>query len=193
MTNRKQSEVTLRRAHERVLHIIWRLQLALWRWEGAGIHRSVRIFGRVTLIGDPRRLRIGPDSTLNEGVYLNLRDHLWIGADVHISPYAQLQTGELVSEIVPRIHRSAPIVIEDHAWIASGAIVGSGVRIGRGAVVAAGAIVLSDVPPAVLVAGAPAKVIRRLSTARAAPDVLEDEVGPGRLRRWNRHSAASER
>jgi acetyltransferase-like isoleucine patch superfamily enzyme len=193
MTNKTRSQVTLRRAHERVLHVVWRLRLALWRSEGARIHRTVRVFGRVTLIGDPRRLRIGPDSTLNEGVYLNLRDHLWIGADVHISPYAQLQTGELISEVLPRIHRSSPIVIDDHAWIASGAIIGSGVRIGRGAVVAAGAVVLADVPPAVLVGGTPAKVIRRLSTETATSDLLEDELGPRRVSRWNGQSTTSER
>jgi acetyltransferase-like isoleucine patch superfamily enzyme len=190
--SRPRTQVTLRRAHERATHVAWRLRLALWRAEGARIHRTVRVFGRVTLIGSPRALRIGPGSTLNEGVYLNLRDQLWIGADVHISPYAQLQTGELISEIVPRIHRSAPIVIEDHAWIASGAIVGAGVRIGRGAVVAAGAVVLGDVPPAVLVAGAPARVVRELSTERASTDLLEAELGSGLLRDSIRHSAASE-
>jgi acetyltransferase-like isoleucine patch superfamily enzyme len=193
MRNRSRKRERLRRAHERGLHLLWRLRLAVWRAEGARIDRTVRVFGRVTIIGDPRRLRVGPGSTLNEGVYLNLRDRLWIGADVHISPYAQLQTGELMPDVVPRIHRSGPIVIEDHAWIASGAIIGAGVRIGRGAVIAAGAVVLHDVPPSVLVAGTPAKVVRTLDAQRATPELLEDELGHRRSSRRKRRSAVSGR
>ncbi len=56
-----------------------------------------------------------------------------------------------------------PIVIEDDAWIAAGVIVLRGVRIGRGAIVAAGAVVTADVPAYCVVAGNPARVIRRLS------------------------------
>ena len=55
-----------------------------------------------------------------------------------------------------------PILIEDDAWICLNAIVMRGVTIGRGAVVAAGALVTKDVPAWTLVAGNPARVIRRI-------------------------------
>ncbi|MBK7901056.1 MAG: acyltransferase [Betaproteobacteria bacterium] len=55
-----------------------------------------------------------------------------------------------------------PIVIEEDAWIAAGAIVLRGVTIGRGAIVGAGAVVGSDVPPHTVVGGNPAHVIREL-------------------------------
>jgi galactoside O-acetyltransferase len=57
---------------------------------------------------------------------------------------------------------AAPIKIETNVWIGAGATVLPGVHIGEGAVVAAGAVVTRDVPPATLVAGVPATVIRNL-------------------------------
>jgi acetyltransferase-like isoleucine patch superfamily enzyme len=55
-----------------------------------------------------------------------------------------------------------PITIDTNAWIGAAATILPGVQIGADAVVAAGAVVTHDVPPATLVAGVPAKVIRRL-------------------------------
>lgn len=55
---------------------------------------------------------------------------------------------------------SAPVIIEDNVWIASGAKILKGVRIGTGSVVAAGSVVVSDIPPHCLCAGVPARVIK---------------------------------
>lgn len=54
------------------------------------------------------------------------------------------------------------IVIEDNVWIGSGAILLPGVRIERNAVVGAGAVVTRNVPMNTVVAGNPARVIRRI-------------------------------
>jgi acetyltransferase-like isoleucine patch superfamily enzyme len=59
----------------------------------------------------------------------------------------------------------APITIEKNVWIGTAATILPGVTIGAGSVVAAGAVVTHDVPPATLVAGVPAKVIRELESA----------------------------
>jgi maltose O-acetyltransferase len=180
--------------HVRARRLAARARLALWRAEGARLHPDVHLLGRATMIGDARHLRIGSGSALNEGVHLELRDSIWIGADVHVSSNVQLHTGELVPGIVPRVHRSAPIVIEDHAWIAAGAIVGAGVRIGRGAVVGAGAVVLEDVGPMTFVAGVPAKLVRSLEgQGDLPPDIGGDEVGRRRFRRRNGRPAAAGR
>jgi acetyltransferase-like isoleucine patch superfamily enzyme len=55
-----------------------------------------------------------------------------------------------------------PIRIGTNAWIGAAATVLPGVDIGAGAVVAAGAVVTRDVPPATLVAGVPARIVRQL-------------------------------
>lgn len=54
-----------------------------------------------------------------------------------------------------------PVVIEDHCFIGLNAVIIPGVRIGRAAVVASGAVVVSNVPAYSMVAGNPAKVIKR--------------------------------
>lgn len=53
------------------------------------------------------------------------------------------------------------IVVEDEVWIGFGATILSGVTIGKGAIVAAKAVVTKDVPPYTIVAGNPAKVIKK--------------------------------
>lgn len=53
------------------------------------------------------------------------------------------------------------IEIKDDVWIGARATILSGVTIGQGAVVASGSIVTHDVPPYSVVAGIPAKVIKK--------------------------------
>lgn len=57
--------------------------------------------------------------------------------------------------------RSTPVTIGHDVWIGHGAIVLAGRSIGTGAVVAGGAVVTKDVPDYTIVAGNPARVIRR--------------------------------
>jgi len=57
--------------------------------------------------------------------------------------------------------RSTPVTIGHDVWIGHGAIVLAGRRIGTGVVVAGGAVVTKDVPDYTIVAGNPARIIRR--------------------------------
>lgn len=57
---------------------------------------------------------------------------------------------------------SKPIIIEDNVWIGRDSRILKGVRIGKGSIVALGSIVVKDVPPNVIVAGNPAKVVKKL-------------------------------
>ena len=56
---------------------------------------------------------------------------------------------------------TAPIIIEQNAWVTADAFVGMGVTIGKGAVVGARAAVFKDVEPWTVVGGNPAKVIKK--------------------------------
>lgn len=64
--------------------------------------------------------------------------------------------------------QSGDIILEDDVWLATGASVMAGVRIGRGTIVAAGSVVTKDLPPFVLAAGTPAKVVKSLKGEKAA-------------------------
>lgn len=56
----------------------------------------------------------------------------------------------------------ASIKINKGAWIGFNSSILKGVTIGEGAIVAAGSVVTKDVPPYTMVAGAPAKVIKKI-------------------------------
>lgn len=55
-----------------------------------------------------------------------------------------------------------PITVGDDCWLGGNVVVCPGVTIGRGVTVGAGSVVTRDVPGFVVVAGNPARVIRRL-------------------------------
>jgi maltose O-acetyltransferase len=57
---------------------------------------------------------------------------------------------------------SGPVIIEADAWIGTGATLLPGVKVGRGAVVGAHSVVTESVQPLEVVAGIPARVIRKL-------------------------------
>lgn len=57
---------------------------------------------------------------------------------------------------------TAPIVVNDDAWIGANVVILPGVTIGSHVVVAAGAVVTKDVPDHCIVAGVPAKVIKHI-------------------------------
>ncbi|SCM76856.1 conserved hypothetical protein [uncultured Pleomorphomonas sp.] len=74
---------------------------------------------------------------------------------------------------------SAGIDIGDDVWIGANAVIVDGVNIGRGAVIAAGAVVTRDVPPLAIVAGVPAKVVRRRGDGRRVTPSRRGEAEQG--------------
>ena len=55
-----------------------------------------------------------------------------------------------------------PIIIKDDVWISYGSILLKGIKIGKGAIIGAGSVVTRDVPSYTLVAGNPAKPIKKI-------------------------------
>lgn len=113
----------------------------------------------------PENLVLGDDVVIGVNASLGAHSPIHIGHRVRISKDVQIETAGLdfLSGPPPYQHQSKPIIIEDGVWIGTRSMVLGGVRIGAHAVIAAGSIVTRDVPPRTLVAGMPAKVIRKLS------------------------------
>lgn len=91
---------------------------------------------------------------------------IYVGKNVALGPNVQLLTPIHPLEVEIRLagwESAKPIWIEDNVWIGGGAIVMPGVRIGMNSVVGAGAIVTKDVPPNVVVAGNPARIIKNIN------------------------------
>ena len=96
---------------------------------------------------------LGP-VTLGEKVTISHRAHLCAGTHDHAQPDLPLL--------------KPPIEIKDQAWICAEAFVGPGVTVGEGAVVGARAVVVKDVEPWTIVAGNPARIVKRRELKSAA-------------------------
>lgn len=62
----------------------------------------------------------------------------------------------------PQSASAAPILVEDDVFIGMNCLVLKGVTIGKGSVIGAGSVVTKSVPPGVIAAGNPARVIKDL-------------------------------
>ncbi len=109
-------------------------------------------------------IRVGRKVFINHGCTLNDIGGIDIGDEVMIGPNVSLITSGHPVDPAERTRRitAAPIAIGRNVWIAASAMVLQGVTVGADSVIAAGAVVTADVPPATLVAGVPARVIREL-------------------------------
>lgn len=88
-----------------------------------------------------------------------------IGNFTLFGPNVQLYTAThpLNAELRRRQEFAKPITIGDDVWVGGGAIVCPGVTIGSRCVIGAGSVVTRDIPPGVLAAGNPCRVIRALA------------------------------
>jgi acetyltransferase-like isoleucine patch superfamily enzyme len=148
---------------------------------GQRVDRSL-LLGKVH-VEKPRQavIRIGPGFKARWGlklVLLHPTSEIHIGKDVFLNDDSKIYAEERVeigdgcaigwnvSIMDSDFHelnghkRVAPVRIGNRVWIGAGAIICAGVRIGDGAAVAAGSVVLSDVEPASLVGGAPARELQ---------------------------------
>lgn len=140
---------------KRPIYLLWQLRSYLI------FRKRVYTFGRC-FVGNARNIVIGERCSINDGVKILGQKSVVIGSDVTLSAGCMLLDSGLVIGSEVKEHLSKPIVVEDGVWIGAGAIVLAGVRVGRNAVVGAGSVVTRDVPPGVIVAGNPAKIIREI-------------------------------
>lgn len=111
---------------------------------------------------DGGRVQIGRQTFINYGVSISAHESVVIGDRCQIGQYCIIQDNDYHDiEDKWRVPPSAPVVIEDRAWLGARVIVLKGVRIGHDAVIGAGSVVTKDIPPRTIAAGAPARVIRR--------------------------------
>lgn len=109
------------------------------------------------------------DVKLGEGAILSpfvtITSNIRIGRHFHANLYSYVEHDCIVGDFVtlaPGARINGNIVIEDHAYIGSGAVIkqgqpGSPLVIGRGAVVGMGAVVTKNVPQGATVVGNPAR------------------------------------
>jgi acetyltransferase-like isoleucine patch superfamily enzyme len=142
---------------------------------------GVRVFGFVNLygceIGDESKIgtfveiqkgakigarcKISSHTFICEGV--TIEDEVFVGHSVTFTndmfPRATAGDGKLQTEAD---WQCLPTLVKRGAAIGSGATLLCGITIGEGAIVGAGSVVTKDVPAGVIVAGNPAKVLRKI-------------------------------
>lgn len=137
-------------------------------------------------------IHLGRDSFWNTGGVALDWGEIRIGDRVNIGPSVKMLA---VTHPVCPVQRAGrfmvrglPITIGDDVWIGAGAVIRGGVTIGNGAIVEAGAVVVKDVAPFTIVAGIPAKEIRKIEPTagydefrltKAAEYAIRDAGRPG--------------
>jgi acetyltransferase-like isoleucine patch superfamily enzyme len=111
-------------------------------------------------VGD--RSFIGHDCAFTVGKEIRIGNDCLVARGVMIADYDGHPLAPERRKEAPAPEDIQPVVIEDQVWIAAHAVILKGVTIGRGSVVGAGAVVTSDIPPRVVVAGNPAKIIKSI-------------------------------
>ena len=128
---------------------------------GRGSHfRSFRTKSAITVLREGS-LEIGPRCYFNDGVNLSCSCAIRIGADTKIADWVFLYDSNF-HEVAPgETVAASPIVIGRNVWIGARSMILAGSTVGDHSVVAAGSVVRGHIPDRCVVAGSPAKVIRR--------------------------------
>ena len=124
---------------------------------------AVIMMGAVINIG----AEIGAGTMIDMGAVLGGR--AIVGKNSHVG------AGTVLASVIEPASAD-PVRVGDDVLIGANAVVIEGVQIGNGSVVAAGAIVTKDVPENVVVAGVPARVIKKIDEQTQQKTALEDAL-----------------
>lgn len=144
------------------------------------IGERTHIRGELLVFKHSGHISIGNDCYIGEGTRIWSGESLTIGNNVLISHNVSIvdtnsheisfkERAERYKELIKNGHWNdkgsiitSPVIIKDDAWISFNVSILKGVTIGKGAIVAAGSVVTKDVNDFEVVAGNPAKVIKKL-------------------------------
>lgn len=109
------------------------------------------------------RLKIGNGVFINQGASIPACCYIEIGDNSQVGDFAAILDSDWHSIEPEHPIRKEPVIIGANVWLGRSVVVLPGSKIGDHSVVAAGSIVRGDIPPRVLVAGNPGRVIRELN------------------------------
>ena len=164
-----------------------RLRAVWWRCRGVKLGSKVRIgprcrctmpagvnMGRrvwleadvwLKLTDGGARLEVGDFTFFARNCHLNARERIAIGAHTLFGPGCVIVDHNHGMRPEQRMDEqpceAKPIQIGSDVWCGAGAVILPGVTIGDGAVIGANSVVTRDVPPMTVVAGSPARILRR--------------------------------
>ncbi len=137
----------------------------------ARVSAPIQENGPISITGG-ETVRIGRYCAIGEEVRVISSNHDMCHPNLQVRLQRDLGLGPLREE------GSQEICIGSNVWIGDRAVILPGVTIGHGAVVGSGAVVTREVPPFAIVAGVPARILRKRFAAEAIDFLLD-------LQWWN--------
>jgi len=124
------------------------------------------------IIGD--NVGIGWQTTIAVGARVEIGNNVRIAGRAFIAGYPghPINAKDRAAGLPDTKDQIGDVILEHDVWLGTGVIVLAGVRIGAGSIIASGSIVTRDLPPNVLAAGVPAKIIRNIEP-KDEPTILE--------------------
>lgn len=128
--------------------------------------------GESCWIEPPLRVAYGSHIHIGKNFYANFNfvvvddATVTIGDNVMVAPNVTISTAGHPIDPEIRItgqQFSLPVKIEDNVWLGTGVIINPGVVIGRNSVIGAGSVVTKSIPPNVVAAGVPCRVLREIT------------------------------
>ena len=143
-----------------------KIRANILRFFGFNIGKNAFIASGLRIFSIRDHVSIGKNTFINQNVFFDAPLPISIGkyCDIGFNTIFTTSQHNLKSNLssLRELITADPIIVEDFVWIGANATVLSGVRIGEGAVVGAGSVVTKNVPPATVVVGNPAKVVKEL-------------------------------
>lgn len=117
--------------------------------------------GSYISVGENAILELGGEGFINHGCNIDCFNHISIGEGTIIAKEVIIRDSDNHELVYNNYVKSKPIHIGKHCWIGMRATILKGVTVGDGAVIAAGAVVTKNVASNSLVAGIPAKIVKK--------------------------------
>lgn len=137
---------------------------------GAIIREHVTI-GKNAVIMMGAVLNIG--AVIGEGTMIDM--NVVVGGRGTVGKNCHIGAGTVIAGVIEP-PSAMPVIVEDDVVVGANAVLLEGVRIGKGSVVAAGAVVIDDVPENVVVAGTPARVIKKIDDKTKSKTEIKQEL-----------------
>lgn len=112
-------------------------------------------------------------AVIGEGTMIDMGAVL--GGRANVGKHCHIGAGAVLAGVIEPAS-AKPVIVEDDVLVGANAVVIEGVHVGKGAVVAAGAVVIEDVEPDTVVAGCPARVIKKKDEKTTLKTALEDAL-----------------
>lgn len=134
---------------------------AWWlRLFGATVGRDVHIYPSANIYM-PWNLVVGNESAIGENVLIYNLGKVEIGDRATVSHRAHLCAGTHDYECASLPLLKLPILVGNQAWVCADAFIGPGVVLGEGCVIGARAVVTKDAPAWTVLAGNPARTVKK--------------------------------